>query len=182
MTTADHVNDTTQSVPLAAVKHKGSGEIDDLITRVAHELVEAGYKVGGAVQSNDVPPGDCRCDMALEELTSGEVIPISQDLGKASDGCRLNDVALDRVVGLVESSIEPGLDILVLNKFGKQESEGRGMRSAIAGAVSQGVPVLVGLNEALADAWAEFSGGEGRFLDADPKAIEAWLGDILSKS
>lgn len=165
----------TSATPLAALLHAGDQQGDKRMSAIAADLKTQGYRVGGVVQANILHPGQCRCDMVLEELTSGQTIPISQDLGNDSQACRLDPAALEHVVGLVEASVRGGLDILVLNKFGKQEAEGRGLRSAIAIAVDAGIPVLVGLNRTHVDTWSEFSGGEGRLLEADTGDVENWL-------
>jgi nucleoside-triphosphatase THEP1 len=128
---------------LAAIQHSGGRRIDCLIASIAGQLKRQGLRVGGVVQSNVEQAGECRCDMRLEELTTGRVVSISQRLGPQSRGCRLNDVALEQIVALVEASLVDGLDILILNKFGRQEAEGKGLRTAVAHAVAAGIPVLV---------------------------------------
>lgn len=50
-------------------------------------------------------------------------------------------------------------DLVILNKFGKQEAEGRGFREALAGAVAEGIPVLVGLNALNKAAFETFAAG-----------------------
>ena len=55
-------------------------------------------------------------------------------------------------------------DVLVLNKFGRHEAEGRGFREVIADAVAREIPVIVGLNELNKAAFMEFSGGMARHL------------------
>ncbi|MDH3474227.1 MAG: DUF2478 domain-containing protein [Rhodospirillales bacterium] len=173
---------TTPGVLLAAIQHSGGRRIDRLIASVAGQLKRRGLRVGGVVQSNVEQVGECRCDMRLEELTTGRVVSISQRLGPESRGCRLNDVALERIVALVEASLEDGLDILILNKFGRQEAEGKGLRTAIAHAAAAGIPVLVGLNRAYAAEWCRFCEGEGQLLEAEPAAIARWLETSLSVS
>lgn len=170
---------TSPSIRLAAVQHSGGGEIDRLIALMADRLRRRGLRVGGIVQSNVMRPGDCRCDMLLEELTTGQVHQISQQLGPGSQGCRLDASTFENVAARVEASLHEGLDILVVNKFGKQEAEGRGLRDTIAHAVAAGIPVLVGLNRAYAAAWHEFSDGAGQVIEADEAAIIAWLDDHL---
>ena len=166
---------THPTIALAAVRHSGGHEIDRLISAIASELKRKGYRVGGLVQSNRAAAGDCRCDMLLEELTTGQLHPISQQLGPGASGCRLDVAALAQVVAQVDASLRDGLDVLVLNKFGKQEAEGGGLRDAIANAVDSGIPVLVGLNQAYDSAWRQFCGGEGQILQADRTAVVAWL-------
>ena len=162
-------------VLLAAILHAGDQKGDRLISAIADNLKSQGYCVGGVVQTNIMQPGQCRCDMVLEELTTGQAIPISQNLGSHSRSCRLDSAALEHIVGLVETSIHNGLDILILNKFGKQEVEGKGLRNAIAIAVDANIPVAVGLNRANVEAWNKFSGGEGQLLQASTTDVEHWL-------
>ena len=166
-------------VTLAAVLHAGAQTGDTLISAIADKLKSEGYCVGGVVQSNIVQPGQCRCDMVLTELSSGQGIPISQNLGNQSRGCRLDPAALEQIVGFVEASVRDGLDILVLNKFGKQEIEGKGLRSVIALALDADIPVLVGLNRANIEAWNQFCGGEGQLLEARASDVERWLRSAL---
>ena len=75
--------------------------------------------------------------------------------------------------GWLKPQFAAASDILVLNKFGKQEIEGKGLRNAIAMAVDAGIPVLVGLNRANVGAWNDFCGGEGTLLDANTPDVEA---------
>jgi len=172
----------TPGVLLAAVQHSGERRIDRLIASIAGQLKRQGLRVGGVVQSNAEQAGECRCDMRLEELTTGRVVSISQRLGPHSRGCRLNDAALEQIVALVEASLEDGLDILILNKFGRQEAEGKGLRAAVGHAVAAGIPVLIGLNRAYADEWREFCEGEGQLLEAEPAAVARWLDACLAAS
>lgn len=167
------------AIPLAAICHAGGEGFDRLMSHIANRLKRRGYRVGGVIQSNLPQPGDCRCDMLLEELISGEVHPISQQLGPGSRGCRLDVSMFETVAARVEASLHEGLDILIVNKFGKQEAEGRGLRHTIANAIAAGIPVLVGLNRAYAPAWHAFCGGEGPILEPDEAAIDAWLDDHL---
>jgi nucleoside-triphosphatase THEP1 len=170
---------TNPTISLAAVQHSGGGEIDRLMSLIARRLKRRGYRVGGIVQSNVLQPGQCRCDMLLEELTTGHVHQISQQLGPGSRGCRLDVSTFENVAARVEASLCEGLDILLVNKFGKQEAEGGGLRDTIANAVAAGIPVLVGLNRAYAPAWQEFCGGEGQLIEAGEAPITAWLNDHL---
>jgi nucleoside-triphosphatase THEP1 len=172
----------TPGVLLAAIQHSGGRRIDRLIASIAGQLKRQGLRVGGVVQSNVERAGECRCDMRLEELTTGRIVSISQRLGPQSRGCRLNDVALEQIVALVEASLEDGLDILILNKFGRQEAEGKGLRTAVAHAVAADIPVLVGLNRAYVAEWREFCEGEGQLLEAEPAAVTCWLDACLAVS
>jgi len=76
----------------------------------------------------------------------------------------------------VQSSLqadEPRL--LVVNKFGKIEADGGGLREAIADAVALGIPVLVGVPLRNIESWRAFAGGLAAELAPDADAIGRWL-------
>jgi hypothetical protein len=116
------------------------------------------------------------CDMDVQVLPDGPVIRISQSLGPGARGCRLDPEALEQAVAEAEARLSAGADLVIVNKFGKHEAEGRGFRALIAEAVALGVPVLVGVNALNAPRLAEFLGTEVDRLDPTPEALEDWLG------
>ena len=102
------------------------------------------------------------------------MIRISQDLGPSARGCRLDAAALEETVAIVEERLAHGADILIVNRFGKQEAEGRGFRSAIALALSRDIPVLVGLSQLNLEAFSAFTDGLAQELPAEIGALEDW--------
>lgn len=164
---------------LAAIQHSGDHHIDKLLAEVVHQLKRRGYRVGGVVQSNVPQPDGRRCYMVLEELTSRQTVSISQQQGPGSRGCKLNSAAFEHAVGLVEASLHDGLDILILNRFGKQESEGRGFATTIAKAVDANIPTLIAVKPDYADAWHQFCGEEGQVIKADHRALDQWISGSL---
>ncbi len=66
------------------------------------------------------------------------------------------------------------VDILVINRFGRQEAEGRGLLDEIARAAAAGIPVIIAIEEALLPAWEAFVGEETLRLEADAGCIAAW--------
>jgi hypothetical protein len=152
----------------------GRGDTDLLLFRFATELALRGCRTSGTVQINterDAGP----CDMDVKVLPDGPVICISQSLGTGSHGCRLDPAALESAVGLAEASLAAGPDCLIVNKFGKHEAEGRGFRPLIAEALSQGIPVLVGLNRLNAPAFHAFTDGMAVELPPTLPALTAWF-------
>ncbi|WP_373050315.1 DUF2478 domain-containing protein [Thalassovita aquimarina] len=157
------------------------GDTDLLLHGLATSLLENGYNPTGAVQINTDRADAGRCDMDVKVLPHGPVIRISQSLGAASRGCRLDPSALETAVGLVERRLAQGADCLIVNKFGKHEAEGRGFRAVIAEALSLGIPVLVGLNRLNADAFFAFTGGMATELPPRPHDIREWLRLAMTK-
>ena len=83
--------------------------------------------------------------MVVEDLYSGARALISKDRGNLARGCRLDHDVLSAVMLAVERSLTGNVDLLIINKFGKEEAEGRGFRQAIGMAVEREIPVLIGV-------------------------------------
>ncbi len=121
----------------------GGDGAHDLMRRIAAALDADGIAVRGAIQTNLPGGADCHCDMMLEILgDDGPDVAISQDLGRESRGCRLDAGALEGAAQRVLDTV-PQAQMLLLNKFGKQEILGRGMVAVIAAAMDRGLPVLI---------------------------------------
>ncbi|MEI2808405.1 DUF2478 domain-containing protein [Albidovulum sp.] len=153
----------------------GRGDTDLILFGLAGRLAARGLRCCGTVQINTERPGAGPCDMDVKVLPVGPVLRISQDLGRDSHGCRLDPQALETAVGLVAASLAGGADVLIVNKFGKHEAEGRGFREVIAEALARGIPVLVGLNGLNLPAFEGFAGGLAVPLPAEEEALAAWV-------
>lgn len=159
----------------------GRGDTDLILNTVALRLQARGYRVLGTVQINTEQEGQGPCDMDIKVLPNGPLLRISQSLGRDAQGCRLDSTVLETAVGLVGHALtagngdQAGADCLIINKFGKQEAEGRGFRDVIARAAELDIPVLVGLNRLNQAAFAQFSGGFAETLTPDADTIEHWF-------
>lgn len=158
------------------VYDSGKGaEVDIILASIAASLHAAGLKLGGAIQINSDDGNRCSCDMSLQDLATGRQVLISENRGPLASGCRLDPRGLEEVVGLVEASIARGIDVLIVNKFGKRESEGKGFRDAIEAALAHGAPVLVAVSGASLDAWDAFVEGLDERLAFDAEAAIDWV-------
>lgn len=151
------------------------GGTDLLLREVSDAAAVRGIRACGLVQINTECDGDGPCDMDVRILPDGPVIRISQSLGPGARGCRLDSQALEEAAGLVAAGLENGADLMIINKFGKSEAEGRGLRGVIAEAIGHGVPVLVGLNSQNEQPFAEFAEGLAEKLSPEVDAIVDWV-------
>lgn len=111
--------------------------------------------------------------MRLRLLPCGSEVVISQNLGPGAGGCRLDAGALEAVVARVDAQ-RAGAGLLVINRFGRSEAEGRGFRALIGAAVMDEIPVLAVTSPAYLPAFHEFAGGMAQVLPADGTALDAW--------
>lgn len=157
------------------VMSPGRGDVDRVLGRFAETLMARGVDVAGVVQTN-TDCGETRaCDMDVEVLPAGPILRISQDLGPESRGCRLNPEALEQAVGLVGQRLTEDTRLLLVNKFGKQEAEGRGFREVVGEALARDIPVVVGLNGLNQAAFEAFCGGMAEPLRPELPALLDWF-------
>ncbi|MGB3316759.1 MAG: DUF2478 domain-containing protein [Albidovulum sp.] len=159
---------------LAYVTSDEKGLTDRVLGEAAGLIVQSGLHPVGVVQTNVERPQRFHCDMDLHILPGGPVINITQDLGANARGCRLDAGALENAVAAVSTRLAAGADLLILNKFGKHEAEGRGFRPVIAEALERGLPVILGVNALNLAAFHDFAGDLGEVLPADPTPIVDW--------
>lgn len=158
---------------LAYVSLFGRGATDAFLSAVAADLAARGLRLAGTVQSNVDRPDRRRCDMDLRVLPDGPLVRISEDRGDLARGCRLDSGALEQTVAEVLARL-PGADLMIVNKFGKREGEGRGLIPAIAAALDRGIPVLVGVNALNLPDFLAFADGLAVALPPDVAAVADW--------
>jgi len=160
---------------LAGVTGQGRGETDRLLAAVADRLTRDGVRLVGALRLTSSTGGSGACDSDLWLLPNGPRWRITQDLGPGATACRMDAGAFEQAVGLAMSRLHSGrVDLVMLNKFGLSEAEGRGFRALIADALGRGVPVLTGISESHRAAFEAFAEGMATQLAPEEDAILDW--------
>ncbi|WP_282604321.1 DUF2478 domain-containing protein [Pelagibius sp. Alg239-R121] len=166
------------SALLAAVRCD-RGDVDSLLNEVEKALSGQGKRVRGVLQTQGVSNGECFCaDMDLQVIGSDRSFQISQSLGPGSSGCRLNSGALADCAAYLEQSLTADTDLLILNRFGRGESEGKGFRDLIGAAVASDVPVLTALRPAYVEAWTAFGAEMACELPVERDAVLEWFNAV----
>ncbi len=159
---------------LGYVIGRDRGQADALLFDVAHDLRAGGVAVAGAVQVNHERDPSHKCDMDLHILSGADVVRISQNLGVLSRGCRLDPAGLERAVGLVGAALDHGAALVIVNKFGKQELDGRGFCPVIAEALGRDIPVLTAVNAGNLRGFQDWAGDLAQEVAPDHDAVLAW--------
>lgn len=128
----------------------------------------------------------CDCsDIVLAAIHGDARRTITQKLGREARGCRLDNAALAEVAGWLAADLDADqdgpADLLVLNRFGKSEAEGGGLRAVLEEAILRGVPVLVPVNRKQLSFWRAYAGDMALELDCDAGAIRAWVGMAVGR-
>jgi len=144
--------------PILALVYSDATGADLVLTQLALALIERDVGLAGLVQHNAPRHGRSRCDMVLEDLASSQHVAISQDRGPEARGCMLDVGQLLAASLLVEESLSRYPDLVILNKFGKSESEGGGFRPLIAKVIESECPLVIAVPWRNIDSWRAFVG------------------------
>lgn len=164
---------------LAAIVYDDGVAVDALLTTFARELRDAGVVIAGIVQ---MPPDGPGCGpgapMRLQDVATGDVIPICQDLGSGAKSCRLDPAGLADAAYRIRAAAERETDLLFVSKFGKQEVNGQGFRAELAYAATEGRTVVTAVKRGLVHNWLDFTGGVGTLLDHRLWVLRDWWHDV----
>ncbi|MFQ0812463.1 hypothetical protein AVM02_03575 [Brucella anthropi] len=165
---------------LAAIHAAKDVPVDPLLAEIAARGKREGLRVAGFFQHRGKDTEECCRDIEIEHIGTGKTQIISQPLGTGSRGCRLDPAALADVAGTLLAELEAGADLLILNRFGKGETEGHGFRAVIEAAYARQVPVLTVVRETYIDGWCDFAGDCGVLLPPDSEAALGWFDHVAA--
>ncbi|KWV59040.1 hypothetical protein AS156_33225 [Bradyrhizobium macuxiense] len=160
---------------LAAVVYDDHDDPDAVLRDFADGLNTRGFRAVGMVQT-----GQC-ADSSLSAVLvhNGETLllalpasPNPTSLGATS--CKLDLARLQDAGTRVASALEAGADILIVNRFGKRERDGKGLGYLIERALASDIPVIIAVSRQSFADWIKFAGGMSVKLACEPQALDAW--------
>ena len=160
---------------LVAIVYANEAYPQSTFERIVENCRGRGVRLAGVLQHPVCSDTTGHCDVALEELTTGLRTDLFEDRGPGASGCRLDVAALAEVNAQVARSLDNDPELLILNKFGKVEAEGRGLLDLVATAVDRSIPVVIGVPIRNLEAWRNFAGGMSVEFSSDPFEIMDWL-------
>lgn len=166
---------------VAAILYRSQDDVDGLLADFAQNLARSGERIGGVVQRNVKDGAGCQTGMQAVDLMTGAEISICQPLGSGAMACKLDAAGLAEAAVAVARAIEADVNLVVINKFSKQEAAGEGLRDEFASAIGADIPVLTAVPEKCLDAWNDFTGGIGTTLLCERAAIEGWWEDLSAR-
>ncbi len=169
------------AVRLAAVIYQAGFQIDDFLTRAAHRLRVNRINMAGVLQENARDAAGVCSAMTLVDLTSRSRFRISQDLGSQAEGCRLDAGGIAEIGALLDRPLGHDVELLILNRFGKAEAEGGGLRSAFVRAMEAGIPGVTAVRSPYFEAWSTFHGRLAIDLIPELDAVLAWCHESVQE-
>jgi hypothetical protein len=157
---------------LAALVYESHQNPDAILRDFAADLKTQGYRAVGLVQTGHHCLDTPRLSAML--VHTGEELQLFQDLGACAQGCRLDVGQLLDAGAQIASAIDQGADLVIVNRFGRQEREGKGLSHLIERALSADIPVVIAVpGHRFAD-WIRFADGMSVKLRCDREALDAW--------
>ncbi len=159
---------------IAAIVYSPGQLVEELLSDVAHVLQGQGVRVGGLVQHSFRDHSDSRCRIELENLDTGAMYPLTQNLGMASQSCALDIRALADASAVLRQAVIDQDQLVIVNKFGGQEAAGSGLRAEMAEIAMAGLPLLTSVAERFLPQWHAFVGDEMLLLPVSKDRVLAW--------
>ncbi len=156
----DYPDFSGSAFSLLGVEFCAGVDIDQTLSDVATQIGAQGLSVAGFVQIRGVETGECECrELYLRDFATGELHSISEERGPNAKGCHLDWQSLTALAQSAEQNLSHETDVLIINRFGHSESQGRGFRGAIEKAMMLGLTVIVAVRGEYLKEWNDFHGG-----------------------
>jgi nucleoside-triphosphatase THEP1 len=155
---------------LAALVYDADQNPDAVLRDFADDLNVRGFRAVGIVQA-----GQC-ADSSLSAVLvhSGEMLSLAQDFDPSVRGCRLDVRRLEDAGARIAAALETGADLVIINRFGKREREGKGLSYLIKRALDADIPIVIAVpSQHFAD-WIRFVNGMSVKLACDRGSLDAW--------
>jgi nucleoside-triphosphatase THEP1 len=155
---------------LAALVYGPEQDPDAVLRDFAAELNGRGYRAVGMVQA-----GQC-ADSSLSAVLvhNGETLLLAQDFDPGAKGCRLDIGRLQSAAERVADAMTGGADLLIVNRFGKRERDGKGLAYLIERALGADIPVVIAVSQERFAEWIKYAGGMSVKLACERPALETW--------
>ena len=158
---------------IAAINYRRHFNLEDLLQRVSRELKNSGLRLGGLIQTSN-GLASCATEVHVVDLRTDEAFDIWEDRGQCASGCRLRESGLADASGALEGAIADRVDLLIINRFGRAESHGRGLIDYFAKAMDHNIPILTCVRPPYDEAWQTFHSGLAVDLEPDLNTVVQW--------
>ncbi len=163
---------------LAALVYEPDHDPDAVLRDFASELSARGFRAVGLLQLGH------RCidaqELSVALIHTGEKLQLFQNLGAWASGCRLDVGRLLNASAQIEDAIDHGADLLIVNRFGRQEREGKGLTFLVERALSADIPVVIAVPSHRFADWIRFADGMSVKLHCKRESLDAWWNVVSS--
>jgi hypothetical protein len=163
---------------IAALVYGADQDPDAILRDFAADLNAHGYRAVGMVQTGQC--ADSSLSAAL--LHNFEKLSLAQDFDPGAPGCRLDIKRLQNAGKQIAQALGQGADIVIINRFGKRERDGKGLTYLIDRAFEADLPVVIAVSREHFAEWIKFAEGMTVKLTCDRHALDAWWHGVSTRS
>ncbi|MGB3865003.1 MAG: DUF2478 domain-containing protein [Xanthobacteraceae bacterium] len=157
---------------VAALVYEAHQQPDGVLRDFVADVQEAGLRPVGLIQSGHHDIGAVAMPALM--IHSGARVDLFQDAAAYSRGRRLDLDRLTAARAEMTAAIDRGADVLIVNRFGRQEQQGRGLARLIEHALAADVPVVVPVPAFRFGDWIAYVEGMCVKLPCDGAALRTW--------
>ncbi|WP_417793406.1 DUF2478 domain-containing protein [Terasakiella pusilla] len=142
----------------------------------AQELQKRGWHVAGLVQELAYNTSGEKIGLDAIDIRTGEHLPLARPSKEDRENgtCGFDLGRLSETSRVLRDAMQAPADLLIVEKFGEREQDGRGLADEIVAAAMQGIPTLVAVPASALETWNEFSGRLGTLLPHDMDSLWHW--------
>ena len=156
----------------AAVYNPDTGDRMALLKFVEKQKTLS-LRVGGVLQEAVFDAKGQMSGFNAIDVSSNRRIPISLPT-RNNNECGLDVSALAQTTDIIRQAIDDQVDLMVVEKFGEKEQDGKGLIDEIMQTIVEGIPLLISVPESALPIWQERSGELGSVLGFSEDIFEAW--------
>jgi len=166
------------NLKIAGVVYERGAPIGDVLSAFIQELKDEGLNVHGILQETpedmDLPPENCGVDaIDIKHSTRVALVrPTQYELDNKI--CSLDLGQLAEASMILRRALDDGADIVVVEKFGRQEKDGGGLSEDLRAVMAEGIPTVVSVPQSELEGWNAFRGELGENLPCDLDQLRTW--------
>jgi uncharacterized protein len=139
-------------------------------------LKKRGWHVSGLVQEVMRDSNGHKLGLDAINLKTGERLPLARPSKEDREAgtCGFDIGLLAETSSVLLEAMNTNADLLIIEKFGEREQDGRGLAEEIVSAALSGIPTLVAVPASALETWNEFTGRLGVLLPHDTESLWDW--------
>lgn len=163
-------------IRLGAVLYASNTPARNALADFASGLQNRGWLVSGFIQHVKRDQTGQKIGLDAINIKTGEHLPLArpttEDLKAGS--CGFDVGLLAETSHILRDALQEPTDLLVIEKFGEREQEGRGLSEEIITAALSGIPTLVAVPIDALEKWNKFAGNLSVLLPHNSRALWDW--------
>jgi nucleoside-triphosphatase THEP1 len=159
--------------PFAAAVYKPDTADRMALYKFVEKQKTLNTRIGGVLQEGLFDLQGKMTGLDAVDVSTDRRIPISRPVQNDGD-CGLDVAALAGTSGIISKAIGDAVDLVVVEKFGEHEQNGKGLIDEILQTIVAGIPLLISVPEAALPAWQERTGELGDVLPFTEEAFRQW--------